>query len=161
MKKDDFYQYALDSFRPAETMLKMIPPDKLEWKPAPNFMSIGQLICHMSDGIGTELRMAIDNSWPKIEGAGGPPGLDKFPSCNAIEALAKLEKDKTTLKEILAGVTEEEFATRIISVPWGWKSNMERMVLDFREHFVNHKMQLFTYLKLLGLPVNTQTLYFG
>jgi hypothetical protein len=161
MKKDDFYQYALAAFSPAESMLKMIPSDKLDWRPAPNFMSMGQLICHLSDGIGTELRMVIDDSFPKPGEMSGPPELAKFPACSVQEALAKLEKDKTTLRDILAGVTEEEFATRIVSVPWGWKSNLERMALDFREHFVNHKMQLFTYLKLLGLPVNTQTLYFG
>jgi hypothetical protein len=161
VKKDDFYQYSLDSFRPAESMLKMVPPDKLNWKPAPNFMSLGQLICHLSDGIGTELRMAIENSWPKPEEMSGLPDLAKMPACDAQEALIRLEKDKTTLRDILAGVTEEEFANKIVSVPWGWKSNLERMALDFREHFVNHKMQLFTYLKLLGLPVNTETLYFG
>jgi hypothetical protein len=38
---------------------------------------------------------------------------------------------------------------------------MERMAISFREHFTNHKMQLFTYLKLLGFPVDTGTLYFG
>ena len=27
MKKDEFYQYALDAFKPAETMLKMVPAD--------------------------------------------------------------------------------------------------------------------------------------
>jgi hypothetical protein len=161
MKKDDFYQYSLASFRPAENMLNMIPSDKLDWKPAPNFMSMGQLIFHLSDGIGTELRMAINNSWPKPEEMSGPPELGKMPSCNAQEAIARLEKDKATLQEILSNVTEEEFANKIVSVPWGWKSNLERMALDFREHFVNHKMQLFTYLKLLGLPVNTETLYFG
>jgi hypothetical protein len=161
VKKDEFYQYALDSFRPAEAMLKMIPSDKLDWKPAPNFMSVGQLICHLGDGIGAELRMVINNSFPKPEEMAGLPELAKMPACNAQEALAKLDKDKATLHEILSIVTEEEFATKIVSVPWGWKSNLERMALDFREHFVNHKMQLFTYLKLLGLPVNTQTLYFG
>jgi hypothetical protein len=161
MKKDDFYQYALAAFRPAENMLKMIPADKLDWKPASNFMSMGQLICHLADGIGTELQMVVNNSFPKPEEMSGLPELSKFPTCTVQEALAKLEKDKTTLRDILAGVTEEDFATRIVSVPWGWKSNLEKMSLDFREHFVNHKMQLFTYLKLLGLPVNTETLYFG
>ncbi len=55
----------------------------------------------------------------------------------------------------------EDFANKVVSVPWGWQSKMEQMALDFREHFIHHKMQLFTYLKLLGLPVNTSTLYFG
>jgi hypothetical protein len=159
VKKDEFYQYALDAFRPAESMLKKIPADKLDWKPAPNFMSLGQLICHLGDGIGSELRMAITNSWPKPEEMGD--AMKSMPSCSAEEALQKLEKDKIALREILAGVSEEDFANKIISVPWGWKANTEKMALDFREHFVNHKMQLFTYLKLLGFPVNTETLYMG
>jgi len=137
-------------------MLKMIPADKLDWKPGPNFMTMGQLICHLSSGIGTELRMAIDNSWPQPPEGGMPT-----PSCTAPEALANLEKDKSTLREILDGMSEEDFANKIISVPWGWKSKMEKMALDFRDHFVHHKMQLFTYLKLLGFPVNTETLYMG
>jgi hypothetical protein len=156
VKKDEFFQYALDAFKPAETMLKMVPADKLDWKPGPTFMTMGQLMCHMSSGIGTELRMAIDNSWPK-----GGEGMPPIPSCTAAEALANLEKDKTTLRQILDGMSEEDFATKVVSVPWGWKSKMEKMSLDFRDHFVHHKMQLFTYLKLLDLPVNTETLYMG
>lgn len=160
MKKDEFYQYAVDSFRPVEGMLKMVPADKLDWKPAQNFMSVGELICHLSDGIGTELRMLITNSWPKPEEM-NEAMKGKMPSCNVEEALAKLEKDKTTLKDILSGVSEDEFANKIVSTPWGWNGKLEKMALDFKEHFSNHKMQLFTYLKLLGFPVNTQTLYMG
>jgi uncharacterized damage-inducible protein DinB len=157
VKKDEFFQYALDAFKPAETMLKMVPADKLDWKPGPTFMTMGQLICHLSSGIGTELKMAIDNSWPSMSEGGMP----QFPSCDAAEALANLEKDKTTLRSILDAMSEEDFATKLISVPWGWKSKAEKMALDFRDHFVHHKMQLFTYLKMLGLPVNTETLYMG
>jgi hypothetical protein len=160
VKKDEYYEYALGAFRPAEALLKMVPADKLDWKPGENFMTLGQVICHLGDGIGTELRMLIDNSWPKPEDMS--EAMKKgMPSCNVQEALAKLEKDKATLREVLAGVTEDDFATKIVSVPWGWKAPLEKMSLDFREHFVNHKMQLFMYLKLLGFSVNTETLYFG
>jgi hypothetical protein len=158
VKKDEFYEYCLDAFRPAESLLKMVPADKLDWKPGPNFMTLGHLICHFSDGIGTELRMLINNSWPKPEEMSEAM---KAPTCSVQEALAKLEKDKTTLLEVLSGVTENDFANKIVSTPWGFKGKMEKMALDFREHFTNHKMQLFTYLKLLGFPVNTQTLYMG
>jgi hypothetical protein len=51
VNKEEFYQYALDCFRPAETMLKMVPADKLDWKPGPSFMTLGQLIYHLSSGI--------------------------------------------------------------------------------------------------------------
>ncbi len=142
-------------------MLKMVPADKLDWKPGPNFMTMGQLICHLSSGIGTELRMLVDNSWPKPEEMSEAMKQGNMPACSAQEALANLEKDKATLLEVLSGMTEEEFANKIVSVPWGWKDTMEKMSLNFRDHFAHHKMQLFTYLKLLGFPVNTETLYMG
>ena len=161
MKKDEYYQYVLESFRPAESMLKMVPADKLDWKPGPSFMSMGQLISHLSDGIGAEFRNVLTNSWPKPEEMSEAMKQGNMPACDVQEALAKLEKDKTTLREILSGITEEDFANKIVSVPWGWEFKMEKMALNFRDHFVHHKMQLFTYLKLLGFPVSTETLYFG
>ncbi len=159
MKKDEYFQYVLDCYKPAEKMLNMVPADKLDWRPGPAFMSMGQLICHLADGIGAELGMMLNNTWPPMGDIA--EGLKNMPLCNVQDALAKLEKDKSVLRDVLTGVTEEDFAGKIVSVPWGWKAKMELMALNFRDHFVNHKMQLFTYLKLLGLPVNTETLYFG
>ncbi len=159
MKKDEYCEYALEAYRPAEALIKMVPADKLDWKPGPNFMTMGQLICHLSGGIGEELGMMINNSWPKMETM--DPAQMVHPSCNVAEALAKLEKDKKTLREVLEGVSEKDFAEKIVSTPWGWKFKMEKMALNFRDHFITHKMQLFTYLKLLGFPVNTETLYMG
>ncbi len=158
MKKDDFVQYAMSAYKPAENMIKMVPADKLDWKPGPNFMTAGQLIYHLSGGIAGELRMCIENSWPKGEMS---PTMTDMPSCNSQEALAKLSQDQADLKQVLAGISEEDFATKTVSVPWGWKSTIEVMALNFRDHFQHHKMQLFLYLKLLGLPVNTETLYMG
>jgi hypothetical protein len=159
MKKEEFCQYALDSYRPAETLIKMVPADKLDWKPGPSFMSLGHLIHHLSSGIGGELRMLVTGNWPKPEEM--EQMMKNEPSCSIQEALERLEKDKEELRAILSEISEEDFTNKIVSVPWGWKNKMERMALDFKDHFTNHKMQLFTYLKILGLPVNTNTLYFG
>jgi len=159
--KDEYLQYVLDSFKPAESLLKMVPADKLDWKPGPTFMTLGQLICHLGSGVGGDLRMLITESWPKPGEMDEAMKQGNMPSCSVQEALAKLEGDKTILREVLASITEEDFKNKIVSVPWGWKSKMERMALDFRDHFINHKMQLFTYLKLLEFPVNTNTLYLG
>ncbi|MDR0310832.1 MAG: DinB family protein [Acidobacteriota bacterium] len=154
MKKEAFCQYCIDSYRPVENMLKMVPPDKLNWKPEENFMSVGELIAHLCDGVGGELKMLVTNNWPAH-----PEG--PMPSCSASEGLAKLEKDKAVLRELIAGISEEDFANREAATPWGASGTIEKMGFYFKEHFTNHKMQLFTYLKLLGLPVNTQTLYVG
>ncbi|HSW39112.1 MAG TPA: DinB family protein, partial [Acidobacteriota bacterium] len=108
MKKDDFYHYALDAFRSAETMIKMAPSDKLDWKPAPDFMTVGELLCHLSDGIGSMLHHLVNNSWPQHDATG------VMPSCGAETALAGLEKDKTTLRKVLNSLTEEEFSGKTV-----------------------------------------------
>jgi len=161
MNKDEFCQYVLDCYKPAESLLRMVPADKLNWKPGPTFMSLGQLICHLSGGVGSDLGVLVSGTWPGAEEMEKAMRPENIPACGVEEALGKLERDKTTLRVVLSHITEDDFANRVVSVPWGWRSKMERMALDFREHFVNHKMQLFTYLKLLGVPVNTATLYFG
>ncbi len=162
MTKNEYYDCVLQAFKPAEVLIKLVPGDKLEWRPQPNFMSLGQLICHLSTGVGTEMGCMISGKWPFTpEQAVEMMKLENLPSCDAAEALAKLEKDKATLREVLAGLSEDAFANQRVSTPWGWQGKLETLAILFREHFTNHKMQLFTYLKLLGLPVDTSTLYGG
>ena len=161
MTKDEFYDFVMHAYRPAETMIRMAPADKLDWRPGPQFMSLGQLICHMASGLGAGLRATLAGNWPPMEEMDKGMRLENLPACAVAEALAKLEKDKATLREVLASVSAEDFAQKVVSVPWGAKGKTEQMALYFREHFTNHKQQLFTYLKLLGLPVDTATLYGG
>jgi len=163
MTKNEFYDFTLDAYRPVETMMRMVPADKLEWRPKPNFMSLGQLVYHLAEGVGLPLRCLITGEWPFSgeEQMEEVMKLENLPSCTVAEARKKLEADKAILRQCLDGVSEEDFAHKVFTAPWGAQGKLERMAIDFREHFTNHKMQLFTYLKLLGLPVNTDTLYFG
>jgi uncharacterized damage-inducible protein DinB len=159
MTKNDFYEVVMENFRPAEKLIGMVPADKLKWQPGPTFMSAGQVICHLSDGLGGGFEMMLSGQWPSMEEMEEGMKLENLPSCSPQEALDKLEKDKIILRRVLDGMGEDDFANKVVSVPWGLKAKMELMAVHFLEHFTNHKMQLFTYLKLLGLPVNTQTLY--
>ncbi len=160
MKKDEFLQYVIDAYRPAENLIQMVPEDKLDWKPAPNFMTLGQLICHLSDSVGDALKKTVHDEWPKME---NPEESLKheMPSCSVAQSITRLEQDRTVLRQILSEISEVDFQDKIVTVPWGWNSKIEKMSLQFLEHFFHHKMQLFLYLKLLGFPVNTESLYFG
>ena len=160
MTKDDYYELLMEAYKPAATLIRMVPADKLEWRPAPGFMSLGQLVCHLTEPLGDGIRCLVTNHWPFTpEEMEDGMKLENIPACNVEEALGRLEKDKTILREVLSDLSDEEFAQKPVSTPWGWKGKLEVMAILFREHFTNHKMQLFLYLKLLGLPVNTATLY--
>ena len=159
MTKNEFYEVVMENYGPAEKLIGMVPADKLKWQPGPTFMSTGQVICHLSDSLGGGFEMLLSGKWPSMEEMAEGMKLENLPSCGPQEALDKLEKDKKTLRQVLDGMSEEDFTNKVVSVPWGWNAKMEHMGINFLGHFTNHKMQLFTYLKLLGLPVNTETLY--
>ena len=159
MTKNEYYEVVMENYRPTETLIGMVPADKLDWRPGPTFMSVGQVLCHLSDGFGGGFDMLLSGKWPSMEEMGEGMKLENLPSCSPREALEKLEKDKKILRQVLDGVSEEDFTNKVVSVPWGVTAKMEGMAIYFLVHFTNHKMQLFTYLKLLGLPVNTETLY--
>ncbi len=162
MTKNEYYDCVMEAYKPAEALIKMVPADKLDWRPGPKFMSLGQVICHLSEGMGGEMNCLITGKWPFTpEQMMDMMKLENMPSCGVAEALEKLQNDKTRLRAFLDGISEQDFAEKVVSVPWGWQAKLERMAISFREHFTNHKMQLFTYLKLLDLPVDTSTLYGG
>jgi hypothetical protein len=159
MTKNDFSEMVLQSMGPAESLINMVPADKLGWRPGPNFMSTGQVLAHLSDGLGGGLETTLSGKWPSMQEMESGMKLENMPSCGVHEALSKLEKDKAILRSTLDSISEEDFTHRVVSVPWGWTTKFEIIGVAFLGHFNNHKMQLFTYLKLLGLPVNSETLY--
>jgi hypothetical protein len=157
--KSEFHEIVMNSIQPAEKLIGMVPADKLNWKPGPTFMSMGQVVCHLSEGLGGGFEMLLSGKWPPPEEMEAGMKLENMASCGVQEALKRLDKDKKVLESALEGISEADFTNRVVSVPWGWKGKVEVMGVSFLGHFNNHKMQLFTYLKLLGLPVNTETLY--
>jgi len=83
-----------------------------------------------------------------------------MPTCSKSEALQAIEKDlNDAIDFIEKDISEEDFFSKVVSAPWGFKGEIRKAVLMAKDHLVNHKMQLHIYLKLLGQPVNTQTLY--
>ena len=163
MKTSDFIEQMELTQRPLRKMVEMVPEDKLGWAPAKGFMTVGQLIKHVSENW-CVIRMMVKNEWPfsSPEQMAEAMRLENIPSCSKAEALAAMDKDlKETITYVKKGITEQDFFSRVVTAPWGFKGEIWKGVLMAKDHQMNHKMQLHVYLKLLGLPVNTQTLYGG
>jgi len=74
--------------------VEMVPEDKLGWAPAKGFMTVGQLIKHMSENW-CVVRMMVKNQWPfsSPEQMTEAMKLENIPSCSKAEALAAMDKD--------------------------------------------------------------------
>jgi uncharacterized damage-inducible protein DinB len=161
MNKQDFIEMMQKTQAPLKNMVEMIPDDKLDWAPGEGFMTVGQVIKHLSENW-CVIKMMATNEWPfsSEEEVAEAMKLENMPSCTKAEALSAMERDLSGAVDFIEHeVSEEDFFNKEISAPWGFKGPVWKAALMTKEHQVNHKMQLHIYLKQLGLPVNTETLY--
>jgi uncharacterized damage-inducible protein DinB len=131
-------------------VLERVPTDRLEWKPHPRSMSLGELALHIASAPGFS-SWAVDDE--KDFGGMSRPQ----PPASTAEILATHEQSVTTAKDVAmrlgdAGLQRE----------WAGKVNgatifkMPKIVLYrtiVMNHCYHHRGQLSVYLRLLDVPV--------
>lgn len=138
-----------------------MPKDKLDWKPTEKSWTLGQLLNHSSNAPAVFNRI-IDNSWPS------PEEIQKmFANHLSIQqkdgetAAKDFENAMNQVVEKMAKISDTDFQTKSTSTPLGMSGSLGRVLQGASDHQLTHKVQLFMYLKILGLPVNTGILYTG
>jgi uncharacterized damage-inducible protein DinB len=161
MDKAGFLSFYKGIHRPSAKLIAIAPADRLAWRPGDaNVMTLGQLLRHLAS-CPAHLATAARGAFPP------PPEFARANeeavrlSAAPAEAAPLLESNYAVAVQAIEGLGEEDFQRQEIAVPWGPPTAIHRALLDMAMHQSNHKMQLFMYLKLLGLPVNTLTLYAG
>ncbi|NUP90662.1 MAG: DinB family protein [Candidatus Sumerlaeia bacterium] len=161
MTREDFLHYAAGVYHGTRSVLRAVPADQLDHRPRPGMMSIGQLIRHLASATASPFKYVLENPGP-APGAGPQlPPVDFYKPYDTVqEALEHLDRDEKSLRETVMAMTEEEFQTRDVRPPWmPHAMKVWHFALDMVDHQSSHRMQLFQYLRCLGLPVNTFTLY--
>ena len=160
------------TYRTTEKLLEQVGANTLDWKPESgrNWMTVGQLLLHLSEGCGAGFKAFATGEW------GLPPGVkpedltpeemlppaEKLPRIESVQAAKKLlAEDKALALETLDKVTEHELETRKVAAPWepGIERPLGRHFHQMVLHLDRHKGQLFYYLKLQGQAVNTADLW--
>jgi hypothetical protein len=160
------------AYRTTAGLLDKVDPAGLEWKPPMgcNWMTVGQLLKHISEACGAACRAFVTNDW------GLPPGVkiedlppeetlppaEKLPAIDSLEeAKKRLAADKLVALQMVEEAGEDALANREIAAPWapGVPVVLGRHLLNMIGHLDRHKSQLFYYLKLQGKPVNTTDLW--
>lgn len=166
------------TYQVTEGLIDLVREDDFGWKPplGENWMTVGQLLMHITDACGACFRGFVTGEWGAPEGAGdGPPPDDAapegmFPPAErypSVESIAKarelLAADKALAYRMIDEAGEEGLATRRVTAPWNPAEEyfLGHRLLQMTQHLGLHKSQLFYYLKLLGRPVNTTHLWGG
>ena len=156
-------QYADGVFKATEGLMRMVPEDKLGWKPSDdnNWMTAGQLLHHLPECTGLCMKGFITGEWPESPEGEMLPLAEKMPSAPTIaDALERLKADRELTAGLLAELSQEDYNQKMVKAPWNPDPTPLWTQLVFMvEHQIAHKNMLFAYLKLLGIDVNTGHLY--
>ena len=155
-----------------DALFEVADDEALDWKPATgeNWMTTGQLLMHTATSTGPGFKGFVTGDWGMPEGMSledmDPsemlPAAEKMPTVESVaQARELLAADREQAFDVLHGVSEEDLSERELAAPWnpGESFVLGRHLLHSIRHTLQHKGQLFYYLKLQGRPVNTGHLW--
>lgn len=159
MTLQDYLSFFDDVVRPTEQLFRLIPPDKLDWKPTGNSFTLGQQIGHLAGALGVYAHGIVNGEW------GFKSMRERFvlnrhtPSMSVEEAIHLLNENHLEFRRVVGALSEEEFNKGEIDSPQLGRVPRWRLAMLAVEHHINHKAEVFMCLKQLGVPVNTGNLY--
>jgi len=160
-----------EAYHATDGLMARVDDAALAWKPkdGANWMSMGQLLKHLPTACGFCMRGLATGDWGLPEGASAEemsqddmlPPADRMPSAASVaQAREELAADKKVALATVAEAGEKRLASEPCPAPWDPSPViLGRRLLGMVGHLVQHKAQLFYYLKLQGKPVGTYELY--
>ncbi len=147
-----------------EHLLELIPANRLDWRPelpanASEARPLSTLLGHLLDclaGFCATLH-ALDSQ--RLAHFARLRELPVNHDCGVEEARARIRQYVEHIEQGFALLTDADLARRIPTVFAPGGEAAFTILLGNLEHLINHKHQLFYYLKLLGVPVSTSDLY--
>ena len=143
-----------------EHLIRLIPPDRIEWNPRWSCGSsdIGHLLGHLLECLAGFCAVFHATFPQQLKGMLELRSLPVNHFCKPDEALPRIQ--------VYAGYIEagfelcsDEDLQRMLPTLFATAESVMTLLLGNLEHLINHKYQLFVYLKLLGIPVATGDIY--
>jgi hypothetical protein len=171
MTKSEYVAFTKHIVDATRGLIGKTPGDKLSWRPDQSFLKLSAVLHHVSNAVGSQLRDVMNDGWEyrSEEGGGddggssGLPPADAFPVVKSVdEARKMIDADWKLFEERFAALDEDTFNRQVCKIPWmAPGTTLKEYMLLTTEHLSNHRMQLFMYLRLLGVKVDTSNLYYG
>ena len=157
---DALWAKAEEQIERAGHLISILPGDRLDWlPPIPGAWPAGVLLGHLLDclaGFCAALQAAAPRELAHFTRLRDLP-VNR--ACSPKEAADRVAVYRDHIEEGFHQLTDADLSRRLptIFVPEG--ELLVTLLLGNLEHLVNHKYQLFIYLKLMGVPVESRDLY--
>jgi hypothetical protein len=143
----------------ADHLAALVPPEAAEWRPAANAARLCDLLGHLLECLAGFCATLYALHSDRLAHFITLRDQEVNHCCGAIEARERMAEYMARIREGFALVTDSDLARQIPTVFVEDGEALLTILLGNLEHFINHKHQLFFYLKLLGVSVGTGDLY--
>lgn len=141
-------------------LVRLLPPERAQWTPSiPGGWSAEMLLGHLLDCLA---------GFCAVLAAAEPERLARFAELRKLpvnhafspsEASERIDAYRAHIDEGVALLEDQDLSRRLPTVFVRNGEPILTLLLGNLEHLINHKHQLFTYLKLMGIDVRTRDLY--
>ena len=140
-------------------LVALVPADKIEWRPLADQFRVCDLLGHLLECLAGFCAALYALDPKRLAHFARLRELRVNHCCGAEEARERMQVYLASIKEGFAALTDDDLVRRIptLFVPQGEAALS--ILLGNLEHLINHKHQLFFYLKMLGVQVTTADLY--
>jgi hypothetical protein len=146
-------------------LIGLVPAGQLEWRPATTVVhgepiaDLGHLLGHLLDchaGICAAFHAAFPS---RLSDFAALRALKVNHSCQPEEARGRIASYSKYIARGFELCTDEDLGRKVPTVFAPQGEPLATILLGNLEHLLNHKYQLFMYLKLLGVAVSSADLY--
>lgn len=129
----------------------LVPTDRFDFAPHPKTMPLERLVRHLQSIEYPPVRGILTDDWER-------PDLETDTDSHGA-MIAALEANHVAAMQVLRDAGSEARLQEQITLPWGPKTTRLGGLLFVLDHMHHHRTQLFLYLKLLDVPVDSQTIW--
>lgn len=137
-----------------EELFAQIQPDQLDWRPRENMRTVMELANHVAQVPSVDLAILQGGTEAEVRALEG-----SLRRSSPAELVHVWRSGLGAVAEYYGTLTPEEFETKVGTAFYGHAMPMSEWLLEIITHAYHHRAQLFTYLKMLGRPVDMFTLY--
>ena len=141
-------------------LIGRLPPENLDWRPAvPGAWPAGKLLGHLLEALAGFCAVLAAAEPERLAHFHDLRALQVNHACSAGEAIDRITRYRSHIDEGFAMLNDAKLGEILPTVFVRDGEPLMTLLLGNLEHLINHKHQLFTYLKEMGVAVGTRDLY--
>lgn len=140
--------------RSVEKLIGLMPAEQLDWRPRENMRTLLELANHLAQVPSVDLKILQGAAQPEVQALEA-----SLCQHSPDEIISVWRNGVSAVESFFRPLSADQFMHQTGKAFYGHEAALHEWLLEIITHTYHHRAQFFTYLKLMGLPVDMFTLY--